>query len=275
VREAGGANPPESKIISSDAFERYILEKQISERWKLDLVSNFHKIMKKANKSIYLNTAEFVNYFRENASFIISKRDYARLARMLFNYAFEAGFISIQEHAQLKRIIKPKGCIADNYCPTNEEIRATLSKLPEGHKALYLALLYSGIRLSELAYLLKNKQILKVQQMDGFVKAELAYNRGCKRSNFAYMPLWLWERLNGPSLSIEALKSHLKRHTLIPTKYARKWFYTAAISINIPEGVVDYYQGRTNNNVGARHYLGRQQLADQYYPKFLNTHMEL
>ena len=75
-------------------------------------------------------------------------------------------------------------------------------------------------------------------------------------------------------LSINSLTMRLKRNKLIPIKYCRKWFFSKCIELGIPESIADFYEGRSSNSIGAKHYLSKQKLADKYYEEKLVEYFE-
>jgi len=62
----------------------------------------------------------------------------------------------------------------------------------------------------------------------------------------------------------------------LPCKYIRKFVFDTMISesLNVPESVVDFIEGRTPK-IGARHYSRLLTQADCHYPKYATYISEL
>jgi intergrase/recombinase len=186
----------------------------------------------------------------------------------------ENEIVSDNDVSYIKKKLKTKQYNADNYVPTDDEIKQTLFQLSPNNQLVSLVSLVSGVRKVELDYLIKNLNSLKCQQFEGFVKISMNYLRKTKNSYFCYLPLEVYSKLsaNHKRLSVSSLEREIKRKKLIPIKYCRKWFYTKCIELGIPESIADYYQGRVSNSVGGNHYLSRQMLADKNYSKIVNLY---
>ena len=171
-----------------------------------------------------------------------------------------------QEIGLIRKHVKIIRSGIDSYVPSNEEIRISIHTLKEPYKSMYKILCFSGIRATELDYILKND--CRIIYGDGFNKIYINYNRGSKSSTFAYIPAWL--SIPKKATSIEGLKMMIKRKKLVVNvKYCRKWFFTKCIELGIPESVADYYEGRTSKSIGVSHYLAKQSLADKFYSEKL------
>ncbi len=188
---------------------------------------------------------------------------------MLLRYLDDTNTINRLDFEELDKKIKKKQCQADIYVPSTEEVNATLSKLDGSQKQLYLLLLYSGIRISELEHILKRKDKVQVQKLNGISKVELNWARGSKMAFYVYLPTEMLPILNEKKTRLSSLIEHVKDQKLIPLKYCRKYFYTMAIDTGCPSEVADYIQGRVQSSVGGRHYLAVQRIADEWYPKII------
>jgi len=216
---------------------------------------------------MYENPQDMLNHIEAKRERINGNGGYAKAVLIALKGALDADFISQNDYNAVKGRIKVKPVNPDIYVPGDEEVAQTISELQGDGRTLFLGLLYSGLRATELQYLLNNHARLKAQKMDGFVKISLNWRRGRKNALFAYLPADLYAQLQRTRLAVNGLKSVLKVRGLMPLKYTRKVFYTQARSIGAPADVVDFIQGRAATSVGAAHYLDAQRLADEWYSK--------
>jgi len=173
-------------------------------------------------------------------------------------------FLDFGSYNQLRNLIvdhRPKPTV---FVPSDAEVQATLNTLQGDARVMFLSLLYSGLRCTELQHIIRHK--LPVQQMSGFVKVSVNWQRGRKNCIFGYFPSDLYAQLKKCRLAVTGFKSQLKKRNLIPAKYCRKVFYTTARSAGAPAEVCDYIQGRSGTSIGQRHYLDGQRMSDQWYP---------
>ena len=241
-----------------------ISTREISDKWKRSLLGSAAKVF---SKSMYENPSEMLSRIEATREKINGNGGYAKAVLIAIKGALDAGFISQTDYNAVKDRIKVKSVNPDIYVPGDEEVKQTISKLQGDGRTLFLGLLYSGLRATELQYLLNNHARLKAQRADGFVKISLNWRRGRKNALFAYLPADLYAQLQRTKLAVNGLKSVLKVRGLMPLKYTRKVFYTQARSIGAPAEVVDFIQGRAATSVGAVHYLDAQRLADEWYSR--------
>ena len=64
------------------------------------------------------------------------------------------------------------------------------------------------------------------------------------------------------------VSEYARRNKLLAPKYIRKFVSTALASLEVPESVIDFIQGRVPSKILARHYLGLVSLADRYYHRY-------
>ncbi len=246
-------------------------------KYQKQILAKIPLIFEKSTKSHTFSIEVIISNINSNIDKINDNDRSVKLTRLVLKYLESKELIADEELTFLKRKLKSKKSSVDNYVPTDDEMKETLSKLSDKMKLMYLMYLVSGMRKVEGEYLLTNFHKLKTQQYDGFVKISMNYLRKTKNSYFCYLPLEVYSKLSldHKQLSVSSLEKEIKRKKLIPIKYCRKWFYTKCIELGIPESIADYYQGRVSNSVGGNHYLSRQMLADKYYKEklidYLNT----
>jgi len=231
-------------------FYRFLAEKKYSQ--------THIKLCKKALKSVYKNSHLNIDI---NKTYIGWK---CKGIRVICNFLASINMYP-QEVELIRQHIKIIRGGIDSYVPTDEEIRISIHTLKQPYKDMYKILCFSGIRATELEYILKND--CRVICGDGFNKIYINYNRGSKNSNFAYIPTFLSIPTQA---TLNGLKKAVKRKKLVVNvKYCRKWFFTKCIELGIPESVADYYEGRTSRSIGVSHYLAKQSLADKFYTEKL------
>ena len=217
------------------------------------------------------NFPELSEYLLKNISKIKETKYTVILVSLLLKYLQEKHNVPETDILPIKKQLTFKNpSKQDTYVPTDTEIQQTLSKLSPNNQLVYLVYVVSGIRKVEGSYLLANLDKLMVQEKDGFVKITMNYLRHNKNSYFCYLPISVYKQVKtNKQLSVGSLESELKRKKLIAIKYCRKWFFTKAIELGIPESIADYLEGRVSNGVGNNHYLSKQMLADKYYKEKL------
>ena len=122
----------------------------------------------------------------------------------------------------------------------------------------------------------------KVTEGKGFFRCTLGYFRGCKLAYAGYFTpytalLILKVKERGEMLNDHTAAHNFYKHKFLPCKYLRKFAFDSMISesLNVPESVADFIEGRTPKKIGARHYSRLLTQADGHYPKFVNYISEL
>jgi intergrase/recombinase len=259
--------------IDLDAFKIYLLKKDLSSSYRLGIISRIPLIF---NRSIYF-LEELYNKIISSSQKINKNDKSVKLIRMLCKYLYEKQLFDDVHTNNILRVVKIESSYSvDNYVPTINEIKHTLSHLNNFQKHLYLLYLFSGVRKNEGYYIFKNFKDLKVQKYPEYVKISVNYYRKLKKCYFCYLPLNIYHFIesNLSFFSLRSLELTLNRKKLTSIKYCRKWFYTKCIEIGIPDTIADFYEGRTSNGVGNNHYLSRQVLADKFYDKITNYYID-
>jgi len=228
---------------------------------------------------VYKNPTELLRDVRQNLQIINNNGIYARCVLLVLSYALSSGFLPQNDYLEWKARIKVKPTRMDIHIPSNLEIAQTLHQLPREYRVLYRALLYSGLRLTEIAYMCKNHGKLRAQDMGEFTKVELSWNRGTKSAFFAYMPTEIWNELGTFERSTVGLQTYLKNKSsndlkLVPAKYCRKWFAQKCVEADIKSEIIDFYQGRSQRSILYNHYVNLQTFADRDYDKVMARIME-
>jgi len=56
---------------------------------------------------------------------------------------------------------------------------------------------------------------------------------------------------------------------IVRLKYLRKFAFDRMISLEVPESVADFIQGRTPKSIGAKHYIKLKRKAIHFYPRYV------
>ncbi len=195
------------------------------------------------------------------------KRHFIAGLRNLLNYYEILNNVNPGQLASYRKILKMPKTNPDNYIPETEQILSTYKQIEdERYKMLFRLLTYSGLRLKETVYLLKNYDCNKLIANSSIAKYPLSLIRGTKHSYYAYMPRHFALTLKPLTLNEDAARQYISSRGL-PVKYIRKWQYNFLISNGVPESIADFIQGRAPITVGSMHYLAKVKQADEWYSR--------
>ena len=218
----------------------------------------------------------FYNYCKNHASEQVCKQYLRYLAKPLDQnnrwsitawkkyYRWLCEEKNIEQACILFKKIKSKKSRPDLYVPGLEEIRETLEKAEEPYRKIYLYLLWSGLRLSEVVYVVRNIDWLRVVQRNGYVRVELNLVRGSKKAFWGYF-LEVPEKIMVTSRDVS---EYARRNGLLAPKYIRKFVATKLVELGVKGEIVDYIQGRTPSNILTKHYLDLLVIADTHYETY-------
>ncbi|MHA1854320.1 MAG: integrase, partial [Candidatus Heimdallarchaeaceae archaeon] len=209
-----------------------------------------------------------------------------RAVRNLFNF-YESQGLASKEWLDLLRMNVPKDEVGlDLWIPSEEEIIDSLKALSKAENcrvyfALFNLILDSGLRISEATKFL-NSFKGEVEKQDGFYIASLGYLRKSKTAYYAFFTEYTFKLLNGLDFKLSyktARNSYkIRKRTgkrIVRLKYLRKFAFDKMISLEVPESVADFIQGRTPKTIGARHYMRLKRKAIQFYPRYTSYLIEL
>ncbi|MFC1690816.1 integrase [Nanoarchaeota archaeon] len=203
---------------------------------------------------------------------------YYKALRALCNF-FEEKYLEnpavLVDLERIRKNFKRPKATPDIYTPSDEQLVETLAKLKALNKKyyeFYVALMFSGVRIKEMAYYINSDKDFKTIENGNYHKVLLNYKRHCKNVFFLYFPKG-FELSEG--VIVENLSRFLTRHPeIIRPKYIRNWFYSKCLDLGVPSAIADFFQGRTPISVGDRHYLDRERMADKCYSEKLNPYLE-
>ncbi len=252
---------------------------------------NYEKIhyRKLANNAIKLSKYTHLFVYQEllMVKDKFGKDGFYKAVRALCNY-FEEQYLDnegiLREIAKIRKIAHKPHCGVDIYTPSDEELVRNLEQLKVSsnkYYLFYLGLIFSGIRIREMISYVKEPHRFKIIQNEKYYKVVLNSDRITKKCYFVYLPNWF----EVPKEVTETgLIGFLAKHkNILRPKYIRNWFYSKCLDLGIPNGVIDFYQGRSPVSVGNKHYLDKEKMGDRlygeklegYFIKFLKENLNL
>ncbi len=136
----------------------------------------------------------------------------------------------------------------------------------EEAQMLFKAMVFSGIRLAQLIRMFKTYDPARLQfPLEGIARYPIKdISEGKKKGFWAYFPADLVPELRRFSAK-ETTAWKWVRYGRVSANSIRKWHYTFLIRKGVPADLADFIQGREAETVGARHYLNKTLLADEWY----------
>ena len=181
----------------------------------------------------------------------------AKAFKLYFKWRCELGDqVACEEYKKLKT---PQAR-ADLRVPSLEQVIDSIRRAGL-YRPVYLILLESGLRLVEVAGLLRNYHDLECVELDGFYRCLLGRERGMKRSLWAYHI----SRPEPMKITDRHVTSYAKKYNLTPPKYVRKFVATRMAELGIPPHIIDFIQGRVPRSVLLQSYAQLLGVADKHY----------
>jgi len=155
----------------------------------------------------------------------------------------------------------------DTYVPTDAEVLKLRDSLPNEYADVYNVLISTGLRLTEVLYLLNNKDKVRVVDLGEFVRIHLDLMRKSKNALVCYLPKSVFESLK-PLKAHKDTVSDVFCDSGLCEKYLRKWFNQKVRQVVKDRDLAEFLEGRISGlSVGAVHYTDLIALADKEYPK--------
>jgi intergrase/recombinase len=132
-------------------------------------------------------------------------------------------------------------------------------------------LLDSGSRLVEVAKVYSEFKEENAKQIKDFYRVEIGAFRGTKQAFYGYFTEATFKTLTAipfEPLTIMSASRYYRKMGFIQPKYLRKFAFDSMISLEVPESVADFIEGRVPKRVGAKHYMALRRQADKFYPKY-------
>jgi len=197
------------------------------------------------------------------------KRNLAKAIRKFSKYLIELGIIEQDMYAKIKAVAKLKPTGVRDVFISDDDVRRAYAEVKKRGvipEALFLILVFSGIRLSQAVELLRTYDYTKLQIINEKAAKYPIFStaRGKKRAFWAYGPREFFEELEPMEVKYTTAKD-LVSYGQVSANTLRKWHYTFLIRQGVPADVADFIQGRASERVGATHYLNKTLLADEWY----------
>ncbi|WP_167915598.1 integrase [Thermococcus sp. LS2] len=206
------------------------------------------------------------------------EREYTRhkavALRTFVRYLYETGKIGLEDYERLKRNIPLYSGGVDTHFYSEDDIRKIYeyfsTRKSVKYQLLFLTALFSGLRRNHvIEFLNKFDPSTEVNISSGCVRYPLFVKKGNKAAYWVYLPKWLSDELkkHKDELRLNTMTLEKKVKDKLRFRSIRKFFFTTAIEIGVPDGVIDFIQGRSARSIGAKHYLDKTRIADKYYPR--------
>jgi hypothetical protein len=145
-------------------------------------------------------------------------------------------------------------------------------------KLLIVTAFFTGLRGTEIVYMINNWRKLPKEHVDGLVVVELAYDRGPKKAYITLMPTKLAEYIDRFVESGERMGawiiSNTNHYYKIQVKMYRKVWIALTMRAGMDESWRDALQGRIPS-IQVRHYVENIQDAVEYYRRAFEKYMQL
>jgi intergrase/recombinase len=193
--------------------------------------------------------------------------------RVLFNYLEALGYDAEQLNA-LRKALPKVSCGIDLKVPSEQAIRESLSRLsraPWKYQVLYNLLVDSGLRLVEAVKVITEFKAENIERVGDFYRMELGEFRGTKQAYYAYFTEFTFKMLTEAPVepvSCVPASRYFTKMRFIQAKYVRKFAFDSMISLEIPESVADFIEGRVPKRIGAKHYCALRRQSDRFYKKY-------
>ena len=193
--------------------------------------------------------------------------------RVLFNYLEILGVDN--DYLNLLRKALPKvKCGIDLNVPSEEDILKSLRMLravPPKYAALHNILLDSGLRLIEAVKILTESS--KAEEVNGFIRIAIGEFRGSKQAYYGYLTKETYsmlQQVNSEPIKVRTASHYYYLNRILAPKYLRKFAFDKMVSLDIPESVADFIEGRVAKRIGAKHYMALRRQADNFYGRYAN-----
>ena len=243
-------------------FKKWLSAREISDRTKKDYLKALNKIFKE--RKVWLDRKSLeatINAYDRSQAYVFGLRHF-------LTFLGEEGIIREEIADYLKSKLHRKRSGIRQVFISDEELREAYSHIKEKgepYLAIFLFMVYSGMRLSQTVRILNTWRWQKaVIVNDKIIRypAEEA-TRGKKRAFWAYLPRDFAELLEPMSINHNTAQD--TKYGRVSPNTIRKWHYTFLIRQGVPADVADFIQGRASERVGVTHYLNKTLLADEWY----------
>jgi intergrase/recombinase len=221
---------------------------------------------------------EFMNFKESLENSTYSSKYFSLALRNLINYCMSRGLLKKSQSIDIKDKLKLGRSNVDMRVPTKNELNTLLEDISKFNKYDYgflKILLESGLRTSDLVFILHNLNVDDVETVGDVVVIPIFNLRGSKQSFYLFcskdsFDIVLENYEYFKEYNPERLKSHIKRACMIPLKYIRKLNFTKLIESGVSFEIANFIQGRAQQDMGFNHYLAKKSFALREYTKVLS-----
>jgi intergrase/recombinase len=136
----------ESAVFSLESFKQWVYSQSYAIKYQKQILAKIPLIFGKSTKSHTFSIEVILSNINFNIDKINNNDRSVKLTRLVLRYLESKELITEKELTFLKIKLKSKKSSVDNYVPTDDEMKETLSKLPDKMKLMYLMYLVSGMR---------------------------------------------------------------------------------------------------------------------------------
>lgn len=198
-----------------------------------------------------------------------NKKRYVYGLRNFLKYLSEKEILTEEFSKMLQEAAKAKRSgVREVHLNDNEisEAWKHIQDRREEAKLLFKAMVFSGVRLAQLIRLFETYDPARLQfPLEGIARYPIKdISEGKKKGFWAYFPADFVPELRRFSAK-ETTAWKWVRYGRVSANSIRKWHYNFLIRRGVPADIADFIQGREAETVGARHYLNKTLLADEWY----------
>jgi len=264
------------------SFEKF--EIWLKQRISKNTLKNYRNYFYKLPNVIYL----------EDIPELVKNKWYGNLLRLLAEYLWEIGVITLEEKERVKALVR--SCLKKTQNYVNEEIvdmdsflqtMRFLRKRNYLYYIVYEIMYYSGARLEEATYLIENyKSFLKripphmvktigYVDLGSAVRVNIHYNRGRKRCEHLWLPKQLFLSLRETAVSARNISYYARDHKLMQPKLVRKLHYQILEDLIVDVSLRNFIQNRFYKlTVGDLNYSKLVLRADKNYVSIILPELE-
>ena len=251
-----------------EAFREWLSHKIGRERTVKDYYNALETMFKKYNVSFDKKS------IKKAIDALGNKKRYVYGLRNFLKFLAEREIINEDFSKMLQGAAKAKQSgVREVYLRDHEisEAWQHIQNRREEARLLFKAMVFSGVRLAQLIRLFETYDPSRLQfPLEGIARYPIKdISKGKKRGFWAYFPADFADELKRFSAK-ETTAWKWVRHGRVSANSIRKWHYNFMLLKGVPADVADFIQGREAETVGARHYLNKTLLADEWYSAVVN-----
>ena len=215
---------------------------------------------------------------------LIKNKWYRNVLSKVIEYLWETGRLSTDTRERLKALVKrslgveERRKVKSREVALNEVLNALsfLKNRRPDYYLVYIVMYYSGVRLEEACYFLRNINRFRVRverpepigyvDLGRAVRVNVHWNRGKKRCEHLWLPKQLFFSLSRLDVNAKDVSDYAKKHNILRPKYMRKYHYQVLEDLVEDISLRNFMQNRyTKLTIGDMDYGKVIKRADQTY----------